>query len=226
MNSVLIRQSVFRGKAKVYDDIELDTSEVTIGTDADNIIILRGEGVRARHAVVVAGDDGARIRAVGRQKIVVNGKSVSRAEITAGDRLAIGQNVILVLPAPPGFALSLQVEVFEPGPEQDLEASYRTDLRQTRVAIRGPAWVLGLSTLTLFFVVPLVTSQYFRGDNTAMPMAVTDGIWSSGTIYTAHRLATNNDCSQCHSKLFSRVPNSACAACHEAVMEHASPFAG
>ena len=88
VSSVLIRQSVFRGDSKAYHDIELDTPEVTIGADANNIIPLAGEGVRPKHAVVEASGGVVEVRAVGKQKIVVNGLSVSRVEVSPGDRLS------------------------------------------------------------------------------------------------------------------------------------------
>ena len=119
MSSVLIRQSVSRGVSRSFHDIELDVSEVTIGADANNTIPLRGESVRGKHAVVVAADGVVQVRAVGRKKIVVNGLSVNRVEMSPGDRLTIGQNVILVLPSPPGFELALQVETADPGQDQD-----------------------------------------------------------------------------------------------------------
>ncbi len=222
VSSVLIRQSVSRGESRTFHDIELDVSEVTIGADANNTIPLRGESVRGKHAVVVAADGVVQVRAIGRKKIVVNGLSVNRVEMSPGDRLTIGQNVILVLPNPPGFELALQVEAVDPGRNQNLEALYLTYPNQTRISKRVSAWTLGLLTLTLFFIVPLVVSQYFAADKSTTPMMFTDDIWSSGPISRPHLAATENDCSQCHTELFSRVPDTACTRCHEAVAVHTS----
>jgi len=222
VSSVLIRQSVSRGESRTFHDIELDVSEVTIGADANNTIPLRGESVRGKHAVVVTANGVVQVRAIGREKIVVNGLLVNRVDMSPGDRLTIDQNVIVVLPSPPGFELALQVETADPGREQNLEAVYLTNPNQTRISKRVSAWTLGLLTLTLFFIVPLVVSQYFAAYKSTTPMMFTDYIWLSGPISRVHLTAAENDCSQCHTELFSRVPDTACTSCHEAVAVHTS----
>ena len=224
MSSILIRRSVFRGESKTYHDLEIDTSKVTIGADADNTVNLRGEGVEHWHAViVVARDGGAKIRSVGKHKVTVNGEPVSNSALVAGDEVSLGKNVIVVLPTPPGFTLALQVDATESAQEQHLESNYRTDILQTGVGKRRPAWIFGLLVLTFFLLVPLVSSQFFKMEDTSIPNVFTDAIWAAGEIHPAHRLATGGDCSACHNKPFSRVSEESCTACHENISDHAAP---
>ena len=68
MTSVLIRQSVVReGGKKAFHDLEVDESEITIGSTATNLIRLSGEGVAPEHAVLLVSEGAARLRALGQQ---------------------------------------------------------------------------------------------------------------------------------------------------------------
>ncbi len=204
--------------------MEIDTSKITIGADASNTINLRGAGVEPRHAaIVVARDGSAHVRGVGKYKVAVNGEQMSRSALTAGDKITIGKNVILVLPTPPGFSLALQVDDADSPQEEHLETNYRTDLLQTKLGKRRPAWILSILTLTFFLLLPLLSSQFFKTENSSLPMVFTDAIWAAGEVHPAHRLATDGDCSACHNKPFSRVSEDACTACHKNVSGHATP---
>jgi hypothetical protein len=225
MSSVLIRQAVARGESSTFHDIEVNASVITIGSGSKNIIALDGSDVRARHAVIEIGQGGAWIRAPGRHKIDVDGISVSSIEAAPGYSLAIGNATVLVLPTPPGFDLALQVAGVEADSEQYLESSYRTELQQTGLRKRGPAWALAILVFGLFLVAPLVATKYTAQGEHDLPAVIGDALWSSGPVHKAHRLATDNDCTLCHQSAFSRVPDQACTECHEEVTGHASPHA-
>ena len=121
MSSVLIRRSVIRGDARTYHDLELDTSKVTIGADADNTIQLSGEGLERWHAAIVVARNGtAQLRGIGKHKVSINGELLRRSAISAGDEITLGENIIRVLPPPPGFTLALQFDSDQSGQQENL----------------------------------------------------------------------------------------------------------
>jgi len=48
----------------------------------------------------------------------------------------------------------------------------------------------------------------------------TDRLWSTGPLLPAHQLAIGDDCATCHTTLFARVQDEACAKCHEKISDH------
>ncbi len=224
MTSVLIRQSVVRkGGKKAYHDLEVDESEITIGSAATNIIRLSGEGVAPEHAVLLVNEDAARLRAVGKQRVVVNEKAVRRARVREGDLLELGANVIEILPTPPGFDLAVKVETAGEDDEYHVPDRYSTHLQHTGLSKRRPAWGLAILVLVLFFGLPFTLSRLPVTEETKFPAFLTDAIWTSGELHPRHQLATDNDCSACHVELFLRVRDEACLECHQPVWGHAEP---
>lgn len=224
MTSVLIRQSVVReGGKKAFHDLEVDESEITIGSTATNLIRLSGEGVAPEHAVLLVSEGAARLRALGQQRVVVNGKAVRRARVREGDLLELGANVIEILPTPPGFDLAVKVETAGEGDEYHVQDSYATHLQHTGLSKRRPAWAFGILVLVLFFGLPFTLSSLPVSEESSWPAFLTDAIWTSGELHPRHQLATENDCSDCHVEPFSRVRDEACIDCHQSVRDHAEP---
>ena len=151
MTSVIIRQSVVReaGK-KAYRDLEVDESEITIGSAAANIIRLAGEGVAPQHAVLVVMGGYAKLRALGKQHVVVNEKVVHRARLQEGDLLKFGMNVIEILRTPPGFDFAIQVESEGKPDDYHVQDSYVTHLQHTGLSRRWLAWSFAILVFALF----------------------------------------------------------------------------
>ncbi len=82
-------------------EIVLGEPTVVLGRGADCAVQLLDESVSRHHAELTRGDDGVSVRDLGsRNGTRVNGVPVETAAVEAGDRIALGDVRLLLLPAP------------------------------------------------------------------------------------------------------------------------------
>ncbi|MFW6094287.1 MAG: FHA domain-containing protein [Pseudomonadota bacterium] len=203
-----------------YRDTELAAQQLTLGSSPDQSIQLLGVDVRGAHAVLrPAGAGRLQVQCRRRAEVLVNGSATRSATLSEGDVLEVGGHRLRVIEAPAGFDGALEL-VRDPAVDSSAyEAAFTTDLDQTWLSRRGPAW----GSLALVLVVTLVLPLAYvmlDDDDEAVAVAPTDTLWSSGPLHPAHALATGDDCSSCHSELFHRVKDDDCTACHDALPDH------
>lgn len=97
-------QLLLNGPGYLDTPYELPDGETLLGRGEDNHVVLAGTLVSRRHARLVANGDELAVEDAGsRNGTLLNGKPVEgRAPLAPGDRLAIGENRLLVRRAEPG----------------------------------------------------------------------------------------------------------------------------
>ncbi len=200
-------------------DRSIASSVVTIGSDPDQDIRLGGVGVRGNHAQLKQGVSGVEIMCTRGATVSVNGEMVNRSGLKPGDKINLAQNEIIIVNAPAGFDIALDLT---PAAMQasSVAGAYKTDLSQTKLGMRKLAWTLSITALLISMLIPLGYRFLTNSDNTlANTLPFTDSAWSSGPLHEAHS-ALENNCKACHQKLFQKVTNAACDQCHSSTVDH------
>jgi predicted CXXCH cytochrome family protein len=225
-----------------YDDTEVTADEISIGSAPDQIVQLLGSGIGRHHAVLRGSSGRFRIGCVDKGRVTVNGKDVRSAALGVGDRMELGGHRLVLIEAPAGFDLGVEIHRNVDVQNSAFEAAFRTSLAETWLGKRRPAWLLLVVVLVVTLVVPLLLLES-SNDSTAdeattprtlsaarlavaarsQPIVPTDRLWSTGPLLPAHQLAIGDDCSSCHAKLFERVQDVACKKCHEVIHDHVTP---
>lgn len=212
-----------------YRDNEYSGDTITVGRATDQDIQLTESEVALQHAVVqLRGKGRAHIKALSSASAVsVNEKVVRSSALNAGDALRIGESVLQVIKAPPGFDFALTVE--RAGAEDEDSrvppgSQYVTSLAGARLHKRLWSWALFLGVVVAFFAVPL--SGLFDDGLQALwrstPVLPDDGAWETGPLIPAHKVPEiGDDCNVCHAKPFVMVRNEQCTACHDDMARHA-----
>ncbi|NJN52110.1 MAG: cytochrome c3 family protein [Gammaproteobacteria bacterium] len=200
------------GRAE-YIDTEISGEVFSIGSAPDCALQLLGEGLGARHADIRSG----RLECIGKHRVVRNGEAVAKAKLAVGDTLEFGGHRLTLIEAPAGFDLALELIRDDEVDASAYEAAFQTDLEQTWLGKRRPAWILLLVVVALAFAVPFG----LRFGEVDVPVAaLTDLTWSSGPLLPAHQLAIGDECSTCHVKAFESVRDDTCQTCHDALADH------
>jgi len=95
-------------------------------------------------------------------------------------------------------------------------------LEQTSLSKRWPSWLLAITILLLFLVVPLLslTSDDLSDTLRQSPLP-SDNAWISGALSSAHRIPElNQNCQACHTKAFEVVQDDVCLSCHADSQQH------
>ncbi len=217
---VLLREVRTRADGRAeYIDTEITGDVFTVGSAPECALQLLGEGIGPRHADV----RGVSLECVGKHRVVRNGDAVRKAKLAIGDVVEVGGHRLTVIEAPAGFDLAIELVRDTDVDASAYEAAFRTDLDQTWLGKRRPAWLLLVLVLLIGFASPFVLRQW----NVEVPVqSLTDLTWSSGPLLPAHQLAMGNDCSACHEAPFVQVRDEACQTCHEALADHFHPDLG
>ncbi len=138
-----------------YRDTALSGDSFTLGSAPDQQIQLLGVGVQPVHAVLRPSAGGLSVQCRRPAMVTVNGAEKRSAALAVGDTLEIAGHTLTLIEAPAGFDLALE---YVPNPNVDksaYEAAFVTDLDQTWLSRRGPAWTLLAVVLLVTLVVPL-----------------------------------------------------------------------
>lgn len=222
---LLLRKCTLNARGETeFSDIELSADSITFGSAPDCDVQLLGADIPARHALLRGAGGEARIEAVRGGVFAHNGNEVSRARLHGGDSLEFGSHRLQVVAAPTGFDLALQ---WWPGDVDGryLASAYRTSLREAGPRPRRVAWGLALLVLLLAGVAPV--AGYWLRQHASAPVAVelpliqrADGLWLSGPLHTAHRVALGDRCEGCHQTPFQAVTDKTCRGCHSTMADH------
>lgn len=147
------------------------------------------------------------------------GKATRKGKLALGDVLELpGYEIELIL-APSGFDLAVEVRL-----TSDKPAVIRTglELDDSAFNIRRMSWLLAVTVLALFLVIPAASLFDSRVASTLRQAPLPDdGLWSSGPLASAHRTAgVTEDCGACHQEPFVMVRDDACLDCHRNTREH------
>ncbi len=200
-----------------FRDREFDGDALTIGAAPDQSIQVIGHGVIGHHATLTKSRDGLNLRCERGAKVQIDEDAeVSRARLSVGNTIDIAGSRLTLFDAPAGFDAALTLEINTDVEASDFEAAFVTDLEQTWLGKRSPAWWLTLAVIALGLLIP----WYLPRDS--LPEFMSDALWSSGPLLPAHSVAIGNDCRACHKEPFRRVRDTECVSCHASMTDHAS----
>lgn len=227
MMQFLLRQVIQDQGQTLFQDTELAADEITIGSAPDQLIQLRGGNIDRQHAVLQSKGGKLTVSCIAKGATVsIAGEPVAKAELSVGDEVCFENHRLTIVAAPSGFDAACELNIDDELQEHAFESAYVTDLSQTFLAKRGPAYLLSLLILALAFAYPF--SAYLLRDS-ASPDPVSqagphqgDYFWSSGPLLPAHQVEIGDDCSACHKQAFQQVPNNACVECHQGTNDHFS----
>lgn len=204
-----------------YVDTEIQTDAVTIGASADCTVQLLGDAVAPLHAELRKSGAKLALKALGKSKIVKGERAAYRHTLGVGDSFAVGGHQLTVFEPPAGFDAALELRRDTSVPPSAYEAAFKTELSETWLGKRAPAWVLFVLVLALCLAVPFAL-RYMNVDGLGegKRFLPTDVQWTSGPLLPAHQLAIGDDCSACHGEPFERVQDDACKTCHTGLADH------
>ena len=201
-----------------HNDRMVDADVITIGRATDRILHLKDRRARLQHAEIARRNGDVHITSSALAGVSVNGRSQRDARLGVGDVIEVGANIIRVIDAPPGVDFAVSFELRADAKEQDLADGWRSPgAGFAGFSKRHLSWGLALIVLVIALLMPGMTllhpsiAALMRG-STFLP---DDSLWLAGPLHSAHS-STSTECQNCHTDLFQRVPDEACAECHTA----------
>ncbi len=187
---------------------EYNQDEILIGRGGDSHLILGSQSVSLVHAKLrfVVGklivEDQNSIAGVR-----VNGRRVTLTDLSAGDKIQIGDvHLVVKSISPDEVVLTQKVDVAPPIDREEVVAKQLDALRIGR-------YLPSIRLLSLFVAFLIVIFYLF------MPMVGQHEAWNSGPISNSHKMI-DGDCESCHAKPFQQVQDKECLKCHN-LSEHA-----
>lgn len=226
-----------------YQDSELATQSLSVGSAADQQYQLLGRAVAPRHFVIERSGSAVKLTCASGHHVAVNGKTTRKAALHVGDEIELSGHRLRVIAAPSGFDLAIEVHANENIDASEFEGAFRTDLQQTWLRKRALGWSLLLIVVVLTVASPLVgrivpaeqgttervpPHEATRADplSAKLPWLPSDKFWSSGPLHPAHRQVIGERCDACHVTLTSRVADNECRTCHTRIVDHFSASTG
>jgi predicted CXXCH cytochrome family protein len=219
---VLLREVRTRpdGRAE-YVDTEISKETIVVGASADCTVQLLGDAVAPLHAELRKSAAKLALRALGRAKIVAGERAAYRHTLDVGDTFAIGGHAFTLIEAPAGFDAALELRRDTTVPPSAYEAAFRTELTETWLGKRAPAWALFLLVAALCLAVPFALRYGGFGESAGLVSWLPGDVqWTTGPLLPAHQLAIGDDCASCHGAPFERVRDDACETCHTDLADH------
>lgn len=219
---------------------ELYSDVITIGRATTQDIFLSDPAVALEHARIrITSPTQIYIEAAKATRVEINGHLETKARLKLWDKLTFGCYIITVMPAE-GHDLSLLVEERQrsaaekagvaanipadaTGPQSEKEQPQlqrlAMNLSETGLSKRRWAWLLFISVICVFLLLPLTSSLIGRPDTVLAAFLPLDNFWSTGKISHVHA-HFGNDCATCHRKPFVMVENEVCIGCHRDTTAH------
>ena len=143
---ILIREITTRSDGdSEFRDRDFDGDALTIGSAPDQAIQFIGRGIIGHHAILTKSSGGLSLRCRRGAKVQIGDDSnVTKAELTPGTSVEISGNRLTLIDAPGGFDAAITVELNTEVEASEFEAAFVTDLDQTWLGKRSPAWWLAL----------------------------------------------------------------------------------
>jgi len=199
-----------------HSDKLIDTDAITIGRATDQTLHLKDRRVRLQHAEIKHQNGDFTISTGALAGVTVNSRSQREARLVVGDVIEVGANILRVIDAGADADFAISFELSAEAKSEDLAADWTSmpsgiagfSKRRLAWILVGIVALLALLLPALSIVHPSIAS-IMRG-SAFLP---DDGLWLAGPVHSAHS-ATSAECQNCHTGLFQRVPDSACAECH------------
>jgi len=223
----LIRRVVKKGKGSISYEEDIHFGDVlTIGRGSDQAVFLPDLRAALQHARVTAVGTGSyKVESLILAGIRVNNEITHATTVRSGAILEIGATRIQLLEASGDHDGGVEVTTLDKTEEKALKAAKAlpTQLGQTWLSKRRPAWIAFTVLAVLFFAFPLLThfSPGFSQTLRKSPLP-SQGSWSPGDLAAAHHFF-GQDCTVCHEKPFVPVRDEACGKCHSRLSAHADP---
>jgi predicted CXXCH cytochrome family protein len=220
---ILIRKTRLKnGKVIDQSDSELSTNRVRVGSGNHCDIQLFGDDIATNHSDITVIDEGhLKVTCRANANLSIDGKKLKQATVTLGNWIDIGSHKIALIPPPPGFDASIQVNI-DADSQPSVQTRYKHELRLKLPSSRLWSYVLSFVILVIALIFPLL--HYLQPD-TAKTLqsfgAPSDQIWSSGPLSSPHHLSGLVDnCNSCHTKGFQKVDTATCLSCHADTHSH------
>ena len=206
-----------------------DKAELSIGRSPSCDIHLPDLAVTLDHAVIRAAPGGyVEIAATAGLPFVVDGKSTEHARVSVSDGaiVRIGSHALAIEAGEGEDKRSTIVTVERVGAisnaSEEKEEARVFSLAAVLPSKRVLAWAGVLLVLAIFLAWPLLSINLQPTDQTRKVAFHADELWTSGKLSQVHAGLENN-CQACHVKAGESVRDTACAACHKTVHDHAQP---
>jgi len=213
------------GGAISRSDQPVEAAILRFGRGTTNEVYLPDIRVAFAHAQLGLLDATFVVTAIGQNVVTVNGSPVSRAVVRQDDVIGIGPYGIRLLEPEGDRALLIEVELVNPLEEGAGRQGAATGIQLAALmpSKRRWSWIffLGVIAVTLALPVAAFYSKSVRSLLTAGSLPP-DRMVSSGTISAPHKNLVGN-CQACHRKVFAKVADAACVACHKTVHHHVAP---
>ena len=204
-------------------------AELSVGRSPASDIHLPDLAVTLNHAAIkIAAGGGVEVVATAGLPFVVDGKSTEHARFSAsqGANVRIGSHSLAFEPGEGDDKGSVVITVERVGAisnaSEDKEEAHVFSLSAVLPGKRPLAWALVLLVLGIFLAWPLISIHTQPTDQTRKVAFHADELWTSGKLSQVHKSLENN-CQACHVKAGEAVRDTACAACHTKVHDHADP---
>ncbi|GEM_PF-2928270 len=215
-------------------DVKMSAPTIALGSDPDQHLYIPRPHIHGRHAIIKMSGGKTSIKALGWNKILVNGQAAYRKVLQVNDEVKLGAQTIKVLAAPEGFDFACEMIL---DPVQRTTTLAESWQREVKPRIWTPRRLAYFSAVTLFVIAfCLPYTAYLSGsssmneqpwidlitamDHTQNQSWRADSLWSPGPLLSAHRNAIGNDCTSCHTQAFEPVSDTACANCHSQSDQH------
>jgi hypothetical protein len=196
------------GGAPIVRERKVASASLNIGRSAENDIVLADLAVDPRHARIrVTGPGQVLVETVGGLPFIVDGKSVTRAELNVASNptLVFGDYTLSLGPG----AVDDEIAVAVTRVEADIPPNPSVfSLQATVFNRRRMAWVLGLGVLAACLIIRSSSPACSRARRSAR---TSNG--RPGPLSQAHAFL-ESDCQACHQKAFVAVRDNACLTCH------------
>ncbi len=196
-------------------DRGLSADTVVVGATVDCHIQLLGSA--AIHGRLSLTRKGLVFNCEPGSSVDIDGEAVSRVAIDVGLEVRIAGHRLIAIEPPPGFDAALELHLNPDVEPRFFERAFTTNLSQTWLRQRRPAWITVAAVFLFGLIVPWwVPAGY-------LPNALNDVVWSSGPLLPGHAVVLGDDCSACHTTPFTRVQDAACTSCHREIADHTLP---
>lgn len=201
-----------------HNDRILDVPVITIGRATDQVLHLKDRRARLEHAQIELREDDVHITTGALAGVTVNGRSQREARLVTGDVIEVGANILRVIEPPADADFAITFELSTGATAEHLVAEWSAPVAGLGGwSKRRLSWSLAALVLAAAFALPALTLLHPSVASVVRGSALLpdDGWWLAGPIHSAHS-STAGECESCHVQPFSRVPDEACMACHNA----------
>ncbi len=234
---ILLRYVDTANGSQSYQDTEVKSKSLSIGSSKAADIQLCGKDIALKHLVIITSGGKVKFDCKGKLRIDLNGRAVSKGKLAVNDEIQLESHIIRVINAPAGFDIALEIRVDQNLQDRALESAYVTTIDGASWGTRWPAYAISLVLLVVFAAWPLYSHYYnTHNENATAPESEIlgnakseisffhsgDRYWSTGSLNQAHQLSIGDNCAACHKSPFEQVKDEACEECHETA-DHIDP---